>query len=447
MFTESINKLVADKKYGRMVKVLATRRGEFSSPMEMKLTGLGVLPEARAELTRMMAKEFTGPVERGYNEIIVGGGPHATIYAAMRVAMGFEPPLVLEACEMPGKTFGCSENPSYFLNSRNRAGSLGLPSDNDRSLNVLPGAPVQLSNLSSEEFQRNSDLAWVSRVSLAMNATVRTNQRVAYIARGNYRTYQVETDQGLVVECDRIIDARGMGTERGADLAEGSDRIMTFSGFMNTMDEPFPLRGMERVAVIGGGDGGKCVIEALTGIGPVAHMSVPSLDFVKQIDWYSETTLPSDCASWRQSERTRYARIGALLNRYNPNTGATIPGRVNVIRQNVTPEPGFECAYVNGTPYDAVILATGYDRNPRLGGIPTQTGEELGYYVQTDSGTFRRKLAEQVYGEEIYSIGPNAKILFEDSESNQPYVSIGANEVALFRLAPRTAQLATTLSA
>lgn len=419
-----------------VMTALRRRRREFSDDLEMQLTAIKMVPEARRAFDGGLERMWSRPLEPktglDYDEVIIGGGLHAAIYAACRVAGGHRKPLVIERDRIGG-AFAVSHQPSFYLNSRNRPGVGGLPSEN-RGLNYVPGAPIQMANLSSCEFQSNADMAFVVRCAIAKHATVRLGsaaETVSYTADTVYvsdRPLTIELEDETVVFAGRVIDARGLGDPR---MPVVSDRVMSIVDFMRRMDQPFPLQGLGRVAVVGGGDSGKVTIEALLGIGPSTALSVPALDWIDQVDWYGRD-LPTTCEQWRNQQRGRYQGIGSFLRPVDNGRR-----RLRIYNETGSVQPGFEMVYVNGRPYDHVIIATGWSR-PRLSGGPYDVGfsDLYGYAPQ---------LGRQLADSEVYQIGPAADLDFDDFDLSTSTARVPQNRIALFRLGGRTAALASRL--
>src|SRR5207248_2265085 len=218
-------------------------------------------------------------------EVIIGSGFHAAVYAATRVRSGYPKPLVLERGQRVGGTFAMTARPTFYLNSRNRAGAAGLAGDQKAALNFLLGAPIQAANVGMQEYQTNTDMALVIRLALAQYADVVTNATVLSVIREGTGV-EIEVADRSPLPAGRVIDARGVGDPVSQDIANGST-VLTFGQFMARMAGMWPLRGVRRVAVIGGGDSAKCTIESLLGIGPQPYMAAAALDSVDRVDWYS----------------------------------------------------------------------------------------------------------------------------------------------------------------
>jgi hypothetical protein len=415
-------------------------------PSVALMAGLALDPRGRAAFERVLdLRSRPLDVERDsftWPEVIVGGGAHAATYASVRVSLGFPRPLVIERAARYGGTFAMTERPTFYLNSRNRPGALGAPGSRD-ALNLIPAAPMQPSDIGASEYQSNADLGLVIRCALAFSSTIRQAEVERIERIGNDGAPIVVLVDGRTIRPGRVIVATGIGEERSVDddrpVEPDGSSILGYADLMRRLDvEPFPLRGLGRVAVIGAGDGARTAIEALTGIGPSAGRStIASLDYVERIDWYGCESRTRD--EYLSCNRTRYARIGALLPR-SIAAGSTENARVITRPRARSLAPGYLSATVDGRTYDTVVVATGYRRRTLL----TSALAETGY--RPNGVTLGRISLDPVTSAEddrVVRIGAAARIPFEGDESD----SIRENAVGLYRLAPRTATLAAMLPA
>lgn len=455
---------VAEKKGRPMMKMMRDRADEFTCELEMKLTGYALEPETRALINKQLDREWSSNLylanalfgEIKVDEVIIGAGFHAAVYAATRVRNGFPKPLVLEASERVGGAFAVSERPVFYLNSRNRPGNLGFPSDG-QALNYIPGAPLQPAMLGMTEYQTNADIAMSIRLTLAQYANVLTNFPVESVERnvdpfGDYPSYPVIMRIGnpnpdsfirnYIVRTKRVIDARGLG---GPKLPKGvkpnGKTILTFPQFMARLGTPFPLQGIERAAVIGSGDSSRCAVEGLLGIGPQPYMASTGLDFVSRVDWYARG-VADNCDSFRESERPRYQAIGKYLRR-----GLDSETRLRVFQERADATPILNSASVNERTYDIAIVCTGNERK-QIEGWDSQYFDEItinGSYRNRVSDNSNSFIAKRSGSLPFYQVGPAANLPFSRKEIEEGLPSIPANSVAMFRLSNRTAALATNV--
>jgi hypothetical protein len=279
------------------------------------------------------------------------------------------------------------------------------------------------------EYQTDNDMAFVIRLALAQHADVVTNARVKAVAAGDIGL-ETEVEDRATVRASRIIDARGLGDPTGENTANGST-ILTFPQFLQRMAAPWPLRGINRAAVVGGGDAGKCTVESLLGVGPQPVMAAAALDSLDSIDWYAED-LPATCAAWQQDVRGRYQAIGRYLR--SDRRGVR---RLKVIDRQAQPVALPGMGLIAGRSYDLVVLCTG-TRETLIEGL------ELGSfnsYTLAD-GT---AVAQAHRSLPVFRVGPHARLPFTLQERRDGIADIEANAVSMFRTATKTAALAATL--
>ena len=364
-------------------------------------------------------------------EVIIGAGVHAAIYSAIRVANGKPKPLVLERSSRVGGTFAITRRPSFYLNSGNYPGLLGRPGQG-QALNYLPGAEIQPSDVSSAQYGTNADIGFIVRATLARYADVVTSAGVTAIRNdddeGTASELQIELTDGRLVYARRVLDARGLGDPIIPDGAGMSERVITFPDLLRRFDGDFPLQGIRRAAIIGGGDSGKVAAECLLGIGPQTSMSVGSLDYLDRVDIYGPE-LADTASQWYATERSRYSQVGSFLK----------TRRLSVIRERARVQDIGAAVLVNEQSYDTVIVAAGFTL-PDISSTGT-------FYSQYRSGNGLVLARKAESGAESYKIGPAAALPFTGSEEREPAVISRAENVAgIFRYAARTAALAASLS-
>lgn len=422
------------------LRAVMQREQDFAGALEAKLTGIALDPIGRSLAEQIMDTAWADQDRQQdlldaagtRREVIIGAGFHAAVYAAVRVLAGFPKPLVLERGDRVGGTFAMTARPTFYLNSRNRAGSAGLVGDQGAALNYLPGAPIQAANLSMIEYQTNADMALIIRLTLAQHADVVTGADVQAVTADGAGGVELEIADRDPLRAGRIIDARGLGDPADAEVANGST-IQTFPQFMARMAGMWPLRGVRRVAVIGGGDAGKCTVESCLGIAPQPFMATAALDSVERVDWYADD-LPTSCDGWQDQIRGRYQAIGRYLR---PDRRGV--QRLTVIARRAQPVALPGLALISGRSYDLVILCTGSKETPI-------DGLEAGafYEYSTDDGTV---VAKEHTGLPAFRVGPHARLPFTSEERQDGVADIDANRVSMFRTAGKTAILAATLEA
>jgi hypothetical protein len=413
------------------------RATDFPSLTQAQLTGIALDPAGRAVADQVLDTFWADPARQdelltgagGTREVIVGSGFHAATYAAIRVLSGFGKPLVLERGDRVGGTFAMTGRPTFFLNSRNRPGGAGLAGDQGSSLNVLPGAPIQAANVSMAEYQTNTDLAFVIRLALAQFADVVPQADVTAVS-GDDRALGIEIRDRAPLAAGRLIDARGVGDPLDRTVANGTS-VLTFVQFMQRMAGPWPLRGLRRVAVVGGGDSGKCAVESLLGIAPPPVMAAAALDHVERVDWYCQT-LPDTCELWQEQVRGRYQAIGRYLrpDRFGVR-------RLTVLDRRARPVPLPGAVLIDGRTYDLVILCTG-NREVEIDGLAERS---FSIYSTPDDV----QVARQHRLRPVFRVGPHAQLPFTGDDYANGIADIPANAVSVFRTATKTAALAASL--
>lgn len=422
-----VKKIQKDPSLNGGIDLMLSRRREFPSDQAAILAGLAMDPASRDAFNTMLDEYHEQrSLPNSADELVIGGGWHAAVWCAVRVAMGFPPPYVISN-ERLGGSFGWTKKPSFFTNSRNRPGEIDLPGEQG-GLNVIPGAMIQPSMIGNSEYLTDSDFAFTVRMALAQfSRPVKgevQNMEIGRRNRRNRRDARVfirSADVQRTFTVRRVIDARGL-VQRESPT---SDRIINFKEWMIRQDDNFPLRGLKKVAVLGSGDSGKCTIESLVGQSPGQHYSTAMLDYVEKIDWYGPG-VATTCETFQTAERSRYRKIGPLIG-----------NRITPFRTTATVEKGYGCGYVNGRPYDLVILC--------LGARPAQAYIGCDYFMTGDTklglvSDFGPAL-EQPY----YMVGPAAGLAYSDRETTFKYAIRPENRDAIFRLAPRTATLASML--
>lgn len=419
--------IVTDKTMKEVVMDVLDRRTEFRAEHIALLAGIGMNEKARNHFDLMLDKAWkTQPEVGSVDEVIVGGGLHAAIYAACRVKRGFPKPLVIERSSHPGGTFACSRRPGFYLNSRNRPGNApSLPGDG-KALNYLPGCDLQPADMGGSEYQTNDLIAWVVRCNLALYAHVWAGKEVLSLSG-----LSVRDTRTFIQARKRVIVATGPGTP--TSLGAG-DRIVNFEQFMAMMDKPFPLKGMNRIAVIGAGDAGKTVIEALTGQGP-PMLTANSLDY-PAIHWYGVPAGQRNRADWENCNRSRYKGIGRLLvitNQTERLRRVILRGSGDQFRAS-TVEPGIDCAYVDGRPYDLVVQCLGFQNETQL-----RTDAYSGFSVGSTTGS-----STAGYNNNAFTLGVCARIQ-PSPVDRQRFQQVGENSTSIFYLARKTETLAMVL--
>lgn len=365
-------------------------------------------------------------------EVIVGGGVHASIYCATRVALGFPKPVVLEREAGFGGVFhryGYG-GMAFWLNSANRA-SLDsvkegptrlIPRDANDELNYMPNCEMQISRKSNSEYPSSRDVSLTVRTNLQQYAFKIYTSASVTVDPYNPRTITVEdriygdTD---TVRVGRLIDARGL-SPRKPEVA--SRRIMTVEDLYSN-----PPADMRNVAVIGDGDSAMIAIELLLG----QSDSKTYRPTVETIDWYGPR-VPATKKQFLNSIQIRYAGI----SRHLPQ--AKTVGIIQPYQERGMVAPTGDGVIVNSRRYGYAIMATGYEPESRTDYNPAYQS-----YVFDDGGRIARFINEP--GSGAYVTGPAAEMPLTDSEFQVGFGRFPRNSVSIFRTSGMTARLAAKL--
>lgn len=409
------------------------------------------------------------------DELIVGGGYHAAIYAAMVHRLTGRKVVVLER-ERLGGILAVSPEPVFYLNSRNRAGALGAPGTG-LSLNTIPGGVVQPADLNGKEYQSNAEFAFAIRASLGLygrpaRLSVSTIEGSATRSKGKYFVggRPANSSVFLAIYANRVIVATGVGEPRLLPVYRGGSRIVapaeavfTFPEFMALVGDRgnvFPLRGWKRVAVIGAGNSGDAVIETLMGQGPSANAPA-SLDTVERVTWWGQSCVTREDfeKSGPGGARSRYAGIGRFMPRADePNYFYRVDPRPSKVRGIAVDGRGLRVIYGADRSfseyYDHIVICAGVVNRVndliRSSVDDSLTGPGASTYpfreelVRDDDGT---PIARKVMNAEVYKIGPCAElpVTASEQEAVPALAKIPVNSAAAFRYAGRTERLAMKL--
>jgi hypothetical protein len=438
-FISIIEDVASQPAVNREVRMMEGRAEIFPSRLAAQLAGIYMNPIAREYVDARLDEHWMsrGKYDVGnMREHIIGGGPHAAVYAATRARMGKGRPVVWEMRD-PGGAFSVGGGkPVFRLQSRNRPGGPGIPALGN--LNYLPGAVIQPSHIAGGEYPDNAVLRWCVRTTLAAYADVRFGLVASYA--DDFST-SLAVEDGSRYDVGRIIDARGIGTDSALLLPESGARrhVLTFFEFMDRMSSPFPLRGVKRMAVVGNGPSGAASVESGLGIAPVSHLSMPELDWVQVLDWYARDT-PTTREAWvNEQDRSRLIEIG----RYLPRAGRVSESRrLTVYNRLAIPLDGVDSATIDSRSYDLVVVCAGLVRRDGAMTTVPDPGTWAEYTPPTSSTAIARRYQER----EVYAIGPITRLPLTSRESELILSNaIPGNALSILRLAPKTAALAMGL--
>jgi hypothetical protein len=336
-------------------------------------TTRGLLTEmAVGELNRLSASvkgavfAAQGPVV--VDQIVVGMGPHGAAYA--QEITNKDPRatvLLVEATNQPGGTFA-RVGSAFALNSTNRkdTGERAQPGSGDlNKVHDIVGLPDYKGRRWAEAGSVGEVTTIGSYLSSALPLMETRVEKVEKVSEAdplfertkaeNTPRYKVTLSSGgtrKAVYTNFVVFSTGIGTpkafgEVGTDtiIAQEKEsaqaarlpapRIEAFTDFVNRVGNPenkTPIRDLvgKEVAIIGGGDSGRVLVELLTGLGPESgyKADVAQVGQVKKIYWFVGYDGFETCKDYIAETRARYSQIAQALN-----SGLVVPvvGRVGKI--------------------------------------------------------------------------------------------------------------------
>ena len=438
-----------------------------------------------------------------WDTVFVGAGVHtAAAASALGQADRAHSMLVIEAGELVSANFA-SIGQTISINSSNRQETGEGVQPFGRGNNNPAEGPVGVPDLSGDKWPAADTLSDVATVSLhTSGADVITRSKVSRVSeRGAGDTwparYKIETSDGLTVYAASVVVGSGLGrpvikVKRGSkliasetskvDLRRPDDvpGILYYSQAMALANQSAaprdPYRAAPgggrppRIAVIGGGDSGKTFLELMYGLAPSDAYDGPGkLDRAQRgeigaLDWVVGPNGPTDCKSFLDGVRARYARISPSIK----------SGKAELVNRNFigVEKKGdrFRVLYSDGTSriYDKVIIATGFESEapevlqPILpAGYDTsvpfpKSNEVEKVFTQVGGGLRKpRAVAKRVIGQDVYFIGPASgddlvdrnQILVKTDRSKkgaapEPQIAISENLASIKFLVPYSAALA-----
>jgi hypothetical protein len=342
-------------------------------------------------------------------EVVVGSGPSAANYrSTIQTLNPGQAPLVIDAQGYAGGQFAAVVDAVFKLNSRARPyGSISrqnLPGTESPLNTQGPYCAVQESDLTGAAYGDQTNLGLAIEINHFLAGGVACN--VALVGWNSFEApngkrrivlalRRTDTGETATMTTDRLVFARGLGAPRCAfrdpapkDEAavkrlEENNRILeeeaaiaksggfaryrTFAQFLCDMGDrsnPFPLKGIKTVAIIGAGDSGNVTAEALLGYGPDISGAPQELDRVEEIVWLGQNASTKE--EFETCNRNRYI---PLANEFPRESNPSADSRVIPIAEKaltlareedgrllVTDAKGRE--YV----YDLVIDCSGFER-------------------------------------------------------------------------------------
>ena len=346
--------------------------------------------------------------------VVVGAGPSSVVYrSAVATLCPGQAPVVIDRRGHSGGQFAEVLNPVFGLNSRARPMRGDDPRGNlpgvDGELNSLgPYAVVQQSDLTGSAFGDQSSIGLAVEINHTLAGGVVThtmlNRWAAVTTEAGEQHIILElqrsdTGDKAIVQTGRLVSARGFQRPRcafearpgedapaiGAAVATRTQEILAqerdkansgersqyrlFPRFMADMgdrSDPFPLQGINTVAVLGAGDSGCVTVQALLGYGPSTTRAPLTLDRVLRVDWYGQESLTKE-----EYARDKSVPYQLLAGEFPRKSEPTRPFRVQPFKDKAVgldrDEQGrlyvVDPAGKRG-PYDLVVDCSGFVQTP-----------------------------------------------------------------------------------
>ncbi|MBI4276697.1 hypothetical protein HY629_02560 [Candidatus Uhrbacteria bacterium] len=397
-----------------------------------------------------------------YDEVIVGGGVHASVYNIRRTRSNPSiKSLTIEASDAISSNFRTKG--FVRINSANSPHEPGTPNHllKKGNLNFFgKHAPIQLPFIEQERFPSASSIADVATANQFLsNSDILMRTRVARVVKsGDDPTsteeqwparYKIFFEDGQYVFSHRVIMATGLGECRlppdfddqtikivekyiESQDARVPPAIMTydqFAEFTTKSDTPFRTFAHKKIDVCGAGDSAATTIEFLLRMSKkeAYHQDVAQVGDIQRIHWVGQKGMTSD-EYYEALRNDRYAGIAVEMPAPDRKTRKgerekkilPVPGHLVQIRESDQREQGrFRVLYrmQDGSTKegytDFVVLATGYtDRLSAILGFKENPFEDK-KVAEVVKGNFpdiqvRMPIAVKLKGEEIYGMGPAA---------------------------------------
>jgi hypothetical protein len=293
-------------------------------------------------------------------EVIIGAGPHsANLCSAFATLRPHCLPLVIESRPRTGGPFAAPYREAWRMNSRVRPATeerRTMPGGENTLNSLGPYAPVQEADLTGQSYATQDRLALAARMSLFLSAyclvettyverfpnNARTRARLSLpeelphpeAAKARYLIClrNNRTGETGYLATNAVISAGGLGEAKSAFPDRASKavianeaeraargempRYLRFNDLMACLSgkrNPFPLRGIRSVLVIGNGDSARVAVEALLGYGPTGVRSPQTLDRVREVLWIGQKARTRD--EFLACERPRYHALATEFPR------------------------------------------------------------------------------------------------------------------------------------
>lgn len=390
--------------------------------------------------------------------LIVGAGVQGSVAAAQLREQNPELSIVVvdKADRIGGQFRSYGDRPTFRINSRAHRSEntevTALPGGDDNLNTFGATAMMQLPDMSTETYPVNTELGDTAAMNLFFSAP--TMLGVEVMSRGIDGTMEMmtlndtATGEEYTIAAQRVVMLTGAGerkTERISDNVWSVEDVLRHFG---NSEEMFPMEAFagKSVAVIGGGDSGRIIVELLTRLGPKEAYgnSVAQLGGPESISWYGVDFASRD--EFCQRNRSRYEQLQAFIA--NPDEPVSVARLVRPIprRAELIDRDNRDTLRIIDTSgsrnfVDIVIDATNLQRVAEIAGLGGAFA--IPGYVDTIGTT---DIARKYGNNEVYVAGPAAQIPLTVTERRTFPTGIKENTVAIWANAPRVERLSQQIA-
>lgn len=352
-----------------------------------------------------------------YDVAIIGSGPHGTAVAAYLAEKRPELSVVIieSRPQLGGMWRSYGPKPVFQMNSRVRRADRRLPPLPRTPANINPlgmYAPVELSDIPTGAYAWNTEMGAVCTINAFLSADTLVDATVSLVEpdynepliAGSYpRIMTLETAGGSKrLRAKIVVDARGLrrrsaiGAFSPESLPDGFFNTDTFYTHFATHPNPLERFHGQRVAVIGRGDGGLTVLEALIGNLPASTYGHGGVGRMRpsQVDWYGAAS--AQVTEIEACLRSRYKNgiVQSLKRDGNDECGLIKPMPVTVSTVRQYSDRFFDLADSNGgVEFPTVVI----DCTSIAGiGNRVEANWEPNYFVGPSTGNFSDRTSKKI---------------------------------------------------
>lgn len=389
---------------------------------------------------------------------VIGTGPHATVFAQRLKTLNPDVEVLFaEKNSTRGGQFR-QMSEAYNLNSANIApSSFGFKYEQGEPNDLGKDALLQSRHISQAKYPTNADQGIINTINSFQAAPSLIDTQVLSVEKSSSETkgrYKItlldlKKNKRFTIHANTVLGSIGMGESPQKTESKGNnDGVFTFPDFMEAIKDEniWKIKSLisQGVAIVGGGDSGLIALEKIMEKRKKNSLLVNSIDMFgvpfKNASEFSSMTidrykhLEEFFASDKSGMLSPGKKVDVALYKEKVKS-VVLKGREKSLLVQSDTQPTKK--------YGVVILATGYENaedNVFSSFIDTRK-------IQVHSQQLNCSIARKVLGEEIFFIGPAARIPYTQEElgkipkNHQPrYIN------SLRRLIPRSEQLAERIA-